>query len=77
MNFFINELGAPRITVSDRRSAFMGNEFNRFCKKYGIEHKFIAAQFLQAKGMAESTMQSIVSCIVFSINFDDENGIEV
>lgn len=69
---FISLFGAPKVIVTDRGTAFMGNAFQELCTKYDIQHKATAARYPQANGIAEVKMRSIVPVIVTSINFAEE-----
>lgn len=70
---FVNQFGAPKIIITDRGTAFTGNDFKEVCAKYAIRHQLTAAHFPQANGLVESKMKIIIPRIVTAMNFSGEN----
>lgn len=60
LDSFIVQFGSPRVLESDRRSAFIGNEFQELLEKYDIKHHTTVARFPQPNVIAEVKMLRIV-----------------
>ncbi|XP_060073920.1 uncharacterized protein K02A2.6-like [Ylistrum balloti] len=55
----IARYGIPDRIISDNGPQFACEEFTKFCKDYGIEHRTSSPRFPQANGQAERTVQTV------------------
>lgn len=67
---FVLGYGLPKIIVSDRGTAFTGEEFKKFTDGNGIHHTLNSARHPQANGAVERCNRVILPMLMTTLNED-------